>query len=277
MSQLERGQDNLLLVYDANVKRTFKVPKTFRLYRNALPRLGAAHQNIFVSCPASQLEKVAKVVSAANKRHRLRVLLVQSDVDASWLPQMLDRAELRSVQNMLVHSEEDLPARVMRAWELGAQAHLIAKATVLGSRLFVVSCDAVQHEIAFDAMPALRRIPARSREQFQLADDGSYLYWPDADVHLDLDAIRSVLDPEWNQKALSRRLSHDAEMGAAIKSLRKEAGLKQGDIKGLSERQVRRIENGESASLASLTRLATAHGLAVERYLDKVAERRGTL
>ena len=59
--------------------------------------------------------------------------------------------------------------------------------------------------------------------------------------------------------------------GEAIYIVRKKAGLRQPDIKGLSERQVRRIENGERPRVGSLGRRAEAHGMTLNGYLNEIA------
>ena len=61
-------------------------------------------------------------------------------------------------------------------------------------------------------------------------------------------------------------------MAAAIARLRNEHGLKQTDIQGISERQLRRIARGGDVSVQSLKVLADAHGMKLDRYLHAIAE-----
>ena len=56
---------------------------------------------------------------------------------------------------------------------------------------------------------------------------------------------------------------------------RHDHGLRQSDIPGLSERQVRRYEHGARVPLASLKLLAQAHGMELNGYLDELAKRAG--
>jgi hypothetical protein len=91
-------------------------------------------------------------------------------------------------------------------------------------------------------------------------------------VHIDLDAIRYVKDKAWRQKKDRERLMYDARFGEAVAILRKKYGLKQSDIQGLSERQVRRIEKGEKTKVDTLAILAKSHGMSLKDYLDKIAE-----
>ena len=155
---------------------------------------------------------------------------------------------------------------------MGAPEQLIAGATVIGDRLLVFSCSMEKFEVSFSSLPALKRIPIDERSNFEIADDGSYLYWESADIHLDLDAFRYVTDPKWKQKFDALKSTHNQVFGKAIATLRKKYKLRQSDIIGLSERQVNRIEKGEGSTKADTLRLfAKAHGMEFDAYLDAVA------
>ncbi len=154
----------------------------------------------------------------------------------------------------------------------GSQAQLIADAKVMGDRLLVLSCSMEELEIPFQSIPALNRIPMGERASFEIADDGAYIYWAGADIHLDLDTFRCYTDPAWHQKFAAFKLTHDQLFGKAIATLRKNHKLRQTDITGLSDRQVRRIELGESSTkIDTLKLLAASHGMELDTYLDAVA------
>ena len=68
------------------------------------------------------------------------------------------------------------------------------------------------------------------------------------------------------------RRAYGREYGAAIARLRHEHGLKQTDIQGISERQLRRIERSGDVSVQNLNVLADAHGMKLDRYLHAIAE-----
>ena len=62
--------------------------------------------------------------------------------------------------------------------------------------------------------------------------------------------------------------------GAAIRRLREEKGLKQAAIDGLTERHLRRIEQGkQSVTSSTLRALAKAHAMQIEDYLKELARR----
>lgn len=228
--------------------------------------------NLFVLTSATGLPEVADIVRYANQKHHLRGLFIKEDIDPKWLPQMFDRANLRVMHNTFVYVNSDLPKRVINAWAMSAQDQLIADATVIGDRLFVLSCEMAKFEVPFSSLPALQQIPLEDRSNFIVADDGSYLYWQAEDVHLDLEAFRWATDPEWKQKFEALKLIHNQTFGKAIAQIRKLHKLRQADILGLSERQVRRIEQGEgSTKIDTLKLFAKAHGMEINNYLNVVA------
>jgi len=92
------------------------------------------------------------------------------------------------------------------------------------------------------------------------------------DIHLDLDSVRSALDPDFRDQRAAQRVKHDVNFGKAIATLRQEQGLRQSDIAGLSERQLRRIERGARASVSALRSLAASHDLDLNDYLNAVAK-----
>jgi len=120
-------------------------------------------------------------------------------------------------------------------------------------------------------MPSLKRIPVAERARFIVDEDGSYIQWPGPDIHVDLDAVRAAIDPEARARAEAAKALHDSRYGAAIAKIRTATGLKQSEIKGLSERQVRRIEKGEGTTYQALRRLAAAHGMDLDEYLRELA------
>ncbi len=227
--------------------------------------------NLFVLTSATGLPEIADIVRSANQKHHLRVLFIREDIDTKWLPQMFDRANLRVMRNTLVHNGSDLPKRVINAWSMGAEEQLIADATVIGDRLLIFSCGMEKFEVPFLSMPALKCIPTDRRGSFLIADDGSYIYWESADIHLDLDAFRDAIDSTCKHKFEALKSTHDRFFGKAIASLRKKHKLRQSDITGLSERQVRRIELGEGTKIDTLNLLAKAHNMELDDYLNAVA------
>ena len=135
-----------------------------------------------------------------------------------------------------------------------------------------MACDHTLFRVGFAEMPALEWIPSQQRSSFTISSEGSYIHWPEVDVHIDLDAIRYLKDETWREKKDRERLMYDLRFGKVVATLRKQYGLKQADIRGLSERHVRRIEKGERTKIDTLAILAISHGLSLKEYLDEIAE-----
>jgi hypothetical protein len=198
-------------------------------------------------------------------------LFVRDDVNSHLLPQILQRANLRTVRKLVVHSDPEVPARVLRAFCKGAENNLIADARLIDNRLFLISCSGEASELPMDQHQGLRKIPKPDRGGFVIAPDGAYIHWPKPDVHLDLEDTRFFLDPSERERVKARRAQVNARFGESVASLRRSRGLRQSDISGLSERQIRRYEQGTHVPLGSLRLLARGHGMELGEYLDELA------
>jgi hypothetical protein len=267
----------VVLVHGVGHDEAVPKGKGIRIVRKGRFWLAARARNVFVLVSAPELREVSKFVAIANRRRRLRALFVRDNVKAGWLPHFLERAGVRAFRKTVVYSDPAVPRRVLSAWRHGAQKELIAEACAAENRLFIISCAMDRYEVRFDRMPALKCVPEGERGRFAIDEDGSYIHWPGPDVHVDVDAIRAAVDPRWRAKALAARAGHSRRYGATIAKLRAAAGLRRTGIAGLSETEVRRVENGRGITQESMRRLAAAHGMAVDDYLREVAEHVGEL
>lgn len=244
-----------------------------RVTRRAEPDLVQKGPAFLVLARASGLMSVADFVSKANHDHRLRGLLVNLDMDAAWITQMLDRAGLRTLRNCLLHTGPAVPQRVVEAWRCGAQDELIADVAVTDTTVFVMTCAFQRLEVDVAAVPALKLLTSVQLRDFQVAPDGNYVYWPAADVHLDADAFRVAADPGYRENARIEQMKRLADFGSRVRQLRKKQGLAASQVPGVSERQMRRIELGEFfPRVDTLSKLAAAHQLELDRYLAVLAE-----
>lgn len=161
--------------------------------------------------------------------------------------------------------------RILLAWQTGAGEQLIAKATVIEESLLVTDCALQTWEIPFQQLPILAKLSPGNRAEFEIDEDGSYLYWPSCDIHLDMEALRAIVDPEWRDRLRAERAIYDQKFGEAVAAVRKAHHLKETDIPGISSRQIRRIEKGDHPKLETLRKLSQAHGLTVNEYLQEIA------
>lgn len=155
---------------------------------------------------------------------------------------------------------------------MGAQDELIADATVMEGVLFVRTCALETLEVEVREVKALRKASRDEVRNFEVADDGAYIYWPDLDVHLNVESVRVVLDPTLKSELMLKRQRDEQRMGAALRKIRERKGLRQADIEGVSTRQVGRIERGEvRARHATLELFARAHGEELNTYLQELS------
>ncbi|WP_165227048.1 DUF2442 domain-containing protein [Aquisphaera insulae] len=123
------------------------------------------------------------------------------------------------------------------------------------------------------ALDCLNGQPPAILHNFEIDPDGSFVYWPDLDVHLGWDQFLQVVDPSALRKAQQKTDEFNRRYGAAIREVRVQAGILQSKIPGLTERQLRRIERGECrATSSALAALARVHGLGTSDYLGRLAQ-----
>lgn len=168
----------------------------------------------------------------------------------------------------------DAVRRVVLARRSRAEKELIASASVEDGKLVVWSCEPRRFEVPIAEVPVLARMPQDAVTKFVVSDSGSRIRWSDADVDINLDTIREYADPEVRREHEARSRREAALYAKAIRRFREERGLKQFDIQGLTERQVRRLEKGDAVpQIETLRRLAAAHGMEIDSYLHELAKR----
>jgi hypothetical protein len=110
-------------------------------------------------------------------------------------------------------------------------------------------------------------------EEFEIDEDGSYIYWPKLDVHLGWAQLNQLVNPEAAFKEFQKSQEFNKRYGRAVQKVREEEGLKADSIAGLSEKQLRRIENGECRLTSNaIEALAKAHKLEPNEYMKKLSE-----
>ena len=231
-------------------------------------------RHLVVLAAASQLSGVSRLVKEALKHHKLSGLLIRRDLPSdSWLFSQFYSSGLRSYRTVVVHSDPGVPRRVLFAWSVGAQKEMIAEASATPTDLFVRSCAFETFHVPVSSLASLARVPKEHVPRFEIGANGRYMFWPDYDIHLGIEAFRFACDPEYRETAALERLRQGERLGGAIQRLRTTAGLTRRSVSGLSERQLRRIEKGEHLPRAGTFRvLAKAHGLALGDYLDALAK-----
>jgi transcriptional regulator with XRE-family HTH domain len=144
---------------------------------------------------------------------------------------------------------------------------------LLGEDLTLLLGDLTTRSFPTQQVPSLAGMSLAERARFQIDQDGSFLYWPEHDLHLGASQLLQMVDPGYRADVVMERYSRDFS-GAAIAQMREARKLRQADIEGLSERQVRRIEQGISQLTAGAAfRFAAAFDLSFRNFLDDMAKR----
>jgi hypothetical protein len=146
-------------------------------------------------------------------------------------------------------------------------------AYLVGAQLCVRGPKHRMLHVPLSSIDAFKGRPPAVVRNFSIDPDGSFLYWPDLDVHLGWDQLLQAVDLAEMLKAKQRAAGFNNRYGAAIRRLRELRGIRQSQVHGLTERQLRRIERGGSRATASaITALAKAHGLDTNTYMEKLAK-----
>jgi hypothetical protein len=183
-------------------------------------------------------------------------------------------AKLRSRFDPYVALDAASIRRLIHARRIDATDQLIASASIEDGTLIVWSCEPKRYEIPIREIPALGTLDAEALKKLEVSSSGSRIHWEDGDVDINLDTIRAVVDPAVREAHEAEARQEAAEYSSAIRQLRLEKGLKQSDFEGLTARQVRRLEAGDTVPhIGTLRKLATAHQMAVQDYLNELAER----
>ena len=221
-------------------------------------------------------ERVEPVVSEA-----FHLLFTEPATHPDQVAQWMRTTKIRSENRLHVVRVDDLEApqvsqllgRVCFALGRDGTRGSIIDAYLAGDSLFVRGPKHRMLHVPVNSIRALSGQPRAVLRNFVIDPDGSFVHWPDLDVHLGWNQFLQAVDPEELRKAQQRTEGYNKRYGAAIRKLREEAGLSQSKIEGLTERQLRRIEQGECrATRAALATLAKAHGLDTNAYMERLAK-----
>jgi hypothetical protein len=200
--------------------------------------------------------------------------LIVADVPVPALVRLSSLFDVRRPeQRMHVTTDRRAIARLLIARCRDVRWEGIADAYLVGRTLHLLQGDLSFRSFPVDEVPSLRDMDTEEVGRFELDDDGSFLYWPAAELHLGASQLLQAVDPSYLADVEVRRYPASAATGALIAELRENRGLRQRDIEGLSERHVRRIEQGIARLTAdSAAKLAGAFGLELSDFLSQVAK-----
>ncbi len=199
--------------------------------------------------------------------------LIVADVPVPALIRLSSLFDLRRPeQRMHVTTDRRAIARLLIARCRDVAWEGIADAYLLRRTLHLLHGDFSFRSFPVDQIPTLSDMDTEELGRFELDEDGSFLYWPAADLHLGASQLLQAVDPSFLADVEVRRYPASAAMGAFIAELREHRGLRQRDIEGLSERHVRRIEQGIARITGdSAAKLAGAFGMELDEFLFQIA------
>lgn len=246
-------------------------------------RTGRSRERMIVSpisalCTAAGRAALDGILGSILKREHVPLVFLAAPMDAAVasLAQELAHIARQTKDEPYFAQSPDVIRRIIFAKQAGAERTLIASATIEDDRLVVWSCEPRCYTVSIEEIPSLRALDPSELSHFEVSQSGSRIRWDGADVDLSLDTILEVADPVVRRRNESKARKDASKLAAAIRRFREERHLKQTDIPGLTDRQVRRIEEGHTVPrFSSLQKLAAAHGLAVNDYLSELAGRRG--
>ena len=168
------------------------------------------------------------------------------DQVAQWMRATKIRSESRlhvvRVENLEAPKMSELLGRVCSAFGEDSVRGSIIDAYLVGDTLLVRGPKHRMLHVPVASIPALRDQPPATLHNFQIDPDGSFLHWPDRDVHLGWSQFLQVVGLA--ELCATRRADFNRRYGAAIRKVRATAGIPQTQVEGLTDRQLRRIEQG---------------------------------
>lgn len=149
----------------------------------------------------------------------------------------------------------------------------ILDAYLLGDILVVLLGDMSVREFPVRRLPKIRRMEERAAAAFEIDSAGSFLHWPQLDVHLGPSQLLQAVDPMYLADIEIGRYQME-KISLVLHDMRTELSLRQTEIEGLSDRHVRRLENEEiRLTVDSADKLARAFGLDLSEFLDELSRR----
>ena len=163
--------------------------------------------------------------------------------------------------------------RIASALKSNENADLILDARLEDGILHVISPDFTRLNVPIAKIPEFKNVESSKIQAFEIDEDGSFIYWPELDVHLGWAQLQQMVNPEAALKASQKSREFNKRHGRAVQKVREQAGLKPGGISGISGKQLQRIENGECRLPSNAIEvLSRSHKLAPNEYMKRLAE-----
>ncbi len=162
--------------------------------------------------------------------------------------------------------------RFFATLESNEEQDRIFDARIENEILRLVSPRFVRLEIPISKIPGFKNAKTAEILNFEIDEDGSFIYWPDLDVHFGWRQLEQLINPEAALKSAQKSEEFNKRYGKAVQKLREAASLKRNDIPGLSEKQLGRIETGACRlTTNAIEALSNAHKMDRNEYMKRLA------
>ena len=200
--------------------------------------------------------------------------LVVLDVPEQAILRLASRLRLHKPDRRLqVCRDPSVVKRLVIALKRPVPWEGILDAYVLEDSLVVVLGDMSVRKFPFGKLPKVRRFEPAVARQFEIDSAGSYLHWPDGEVHMGPSQMLQAVDPMYLSDVEIRRYQME-NVSQALFDMRNDRPLKQTEIPGLSERHVRRLEKEKvRLTVEAANKFAGAFELTLSEFLDELSER----
>jgi len=210
----------------------------------------------------------------------VKYVLFPEDLPVEAIPDKLMMLKVRTAQRLHLareKSSKQIEAIISRllAGSFSTDTHIrIVDAWIEENDLVLLLPSFERMRIPLGKLEGIIGSDPKQIRAFEIDEDGSYLYWSHAGVHLGFEQFQRLIDPVALLQAKKKNREYNRRYGEAIKQLRVEKRLKQTDIQGVAARNLRRVEKGEqAASVALLESLSKAHNMGLNEYLKEIALR----
>ena len=200
--------------------------------------------------------------------------LVVLDIPEQATLRLATALRLRKPDRRLqVSRDEGVVKRLVIALSRTAPWEGILDAYLLGESLVVVLGDMSAREFPVRLIPKVSRMEPAAVCRFEIDSSGSFLHWPESDLHLGPSQLLQAVDPMYLADIEIERYEME-KISLVIRDMRKEYVLKQTEIEGLSDRHVRRLENEEiRLTVDAAEKLARSFGMTLSEFLDGLSQR----
>lgn len=158
--------------------------------------------------------------------------------------------------------------RLLHAVEVKAESDLILDANIIDNHISVTSCDFKSFYGPISDISALKDLKKEDLD-FTIDKHGSYLHFASKDIHIDLGSIRYVWDKQYRKQEIANSVDRIKDFADRMQIFRRERSFTQSDFEGLSDKQIRRFENGEQVpTYSALEKISQSFDMSVEEYLQ---------